>query len=147
MQVHTRIFGQYVYGVVLCGARSWTWWSLRVPSNLGYAMMLWNLLSVWAMRHLSFQMVISYGIWNKRMWLLLDKWRRTYWDSSDSVFITGSLSAPDYYCYDQIINCHKFTWQLQSIWFSTFHVSEKWSWRRNTVLLNFLNYYYFFYER
>ena len=24
--------------VVLCGAKSWTWWSLWVPSNLGYSM-------------------------------------------------------------------------------------------------------------
>ena len=28
------------FGVVLCGARSWTPWSLWVPSNLGYSMIL-----------------------------------------------------------------------------------------------------------
>jgi len=29
------------FWVFLCGARSWTRWSLQVPSNLGYSVILW----------------------------------------------------------------------------------------------------------
>ena len=30
----------FEFWVALCGARSWTWWSLWVPSNSGYSMIL-----------------------------------------------------------------------------------------------------------
>ena len=31
----------FVFWVVLYGARGWTWWSLQVPSNSAYSMILW----------------------------------------------------------------------------------------------------------
>ena len=30
----------FAFGVVLCGARGWTWWPLWVPSNLRYSMIV-----------------------------------------------------------------------------------------------------------
>lgn len=32
---------QFAFWMVQCGAGSWTWWSLRVPSKSGYPSILW----------------------------------------------------------------------------------------------------------
>lgn len=31
------------FGMVLCGARGWTQWSLRIPSSSGYSVIIWKM--------------------------------------------------------------------------------------------------------
>lgn len=38
---HFFIIFWFEFWVVLSGARSWTQWSFRIPSNLGYSIILW----------------------------------------------------------------------------------------------------------